>query len=267
MTAIPRFHLFEIHDQPWCPRGVRDAVTDLLQWTFAAARLYDPVVPALARALRRTASPTVVDLGSGAGGPWAGLMAGLAAAGVAPELVLTDKYPNRPALERARARLGVRVRVHAEPVDALAAPAALTGFRTLFTTFHHFRPDAARQILADAARRADGIAVCEAAHRSPAALVAMLGFVFVLLVVPFIRPFRWDRLFWTYVIPLVPLVAVWDGLVSCLRTYTPAELRALAGGLDAWEWEAAEAGGAWWRPPVTYLIGYPKDTRGDTLPA
>ena len=258
MTMIPRLHLWEFHDQPWCPRGVRDAITDLLQWTLTAVHHYAVAVPVLVAALRRTGATTVVDLGSGGGGPWGRVLPDLAVRGIVPDLVLTDKYPNTPALDRARRRLGKRVRVEPAPVDATAVPPSLTGFRTLFTTFHHFPPAAARAVLADARRQAPGIAVCEVTRRSPAALVAMLGFVLIFFVVPFLRPFRWDRLFWTFVVPLVPLVAVWDGVVSCLRTYTPAELRALVQGFDDWEWDAREVARPWWPFPVTCLVGYPK---------
>jgi hypothetical protein len=53
----------------------------------------------------------------------------------------------------------------------------------------------------------------------------------VLLVTPMIRPFRWSRLFWTYLVPAVPFLVLFDGVVSCLRTYTPDELRELTRGL------------------------------------
>ena len=61
--------------------------------------------------------------------------------------------------------------------------------------------------------------------RRPGMIVSMLLLtpLAVGLATPFIRPFRWSRLFWTYVIPLVPLTCWWDGVVSQLRAYTPAE--------------------------------------------
>ena len=31
---------------------------------------------------------------------------------------------------------------------------------------------------------------------------------------PFVRPFRWSRLLFTYVIPLIPLLVLFDGTVS-----------------------------------------------------
>ena len=267
VPAIPRVHLLEIHDQPWCPAGVRDAITDLLQWTLTTVHHYAAAAPVLARALRKSGADTVVDLGSGGGGPWARVLPDLARNGATPRLVLTDKFPNRRALARTAARLGPRAAVEPDSVDARAVPGRLAGFRTLFTTFHHFAAADARAVLADAARGARGIAVFEVTRRSPVTLVLMLGFVFTFLVVPFVRPFRWDRLLWTYVVPLVPFVAVWDGVVSCLRTYTPAELRGLGAGLDGWEWEAGEVSRRWWPVPVTYLVGYPRVPPADRLGA
>jgi len=267
VTLIPRLQLVEVHDQPWCPRGVRDAVTDLLQWVLTLVPHYGVAVPVLSGALRRSGATTVVDLGSGGGGPWLRLLPELAATGVSPDLVLTDKYPNPAAWDRLRSRLGERVRTEPASIDAAMVPARLGGFRTLFTTFHHFPPGAAAGVLRDARRGAQGIAVFEVTHRSLAALALMLGFVLTPLAVPFLRPFRWDRLLWTFVVPAVPLVALWDAVVSCLRTYTPDELRALVRDADDWEWEARELSRRWWPVPITCLIGYPKAAAVRTISA
>ena len=76
---------------------------------------------------------------------------------------------------------------------------------------------------------------------------------------PFLRPFRWSRLLWTYLIPLVPVVTLFDGLVSCLRTYTVRELRELTERLDAndYHWEIGTVKGKTTPIPITYLIGVP----------
>jgi hypothetical protein len=49
-----------------------------------------------------------------------------------------------------------------------------------------------------------------------------------------------SRLFWAYVVPAIPLATLFDGIVSCLRTYTPAELMALTEGIDGYQWDAVE---------------------------
>jgi hypothetical protein len=53
--------------------------------------------------------------------------------------------------------------------------------------------------------------------------------LFVWVFTPFMRPFLWKRLLFTYPLPCVPMICLWDGFVSQLRAYTPDELRALGG--------------------------------------
>lgn len=250
-----RVHLIEIEDQPWCPAPVRDAMTDYLQLVLSKLHPYAVIAPRLRAALQRTGARRVIDLCSGGGGPWSRLAAEL------PEGVtvcLTDLFPNLPALERQRAVAGDVLEYERRAVDATAVPAELTGFRTLFTGFHHFPPAAAGRVLEDAVRGGEGIAVFELTQRRASVLLGMLLVpLLVLLLTPAVRPFRWSRLFWTYVLPVVPLAALFDGVVSCLRTYTPAELRELTAGLDGYAWEIGEEKVPGSAAPVTYLIGYP----------
>ncbi|MHC4504392.1 MAG: class I SAM-dependent methyltransferase, partial [Planctomycetota bacterium] len=150
--------------------------------------------------------------------------------------------------------------------DAMRMPPELKGFRTLFASFHHFPPEKARAILADAVRNRQGIAVLEFTRRSPLALLMMpLAVVLILAITPFVRPFRWSRLLFTYLIPIIPLVGLLDGMVSCLRTYSPRELRELVDGLPdhGYTWEIGHESALPMSPiPVTYLIGYPGDGTG-----
>ena len=241
-----RFQLVEVHDLPACPRSLRDALTDFLAFTLNLCRAYDPAVPLLRRAIAQTGARRVVDLCSGAGGPWSRL-----AQQVDVPVLLTDLYPHSTGPSR--------LPFHPDPVDARAVPPALDGFRTLFTSFHHFRPEEARAILADAVKRRQGIAVFEVARRAPreVAIVA-LTWLGALAAVPFIRPWRWSRVFWNYLPPVLPLVGTFDGVVSCLRAYSPAELGELVRGLDSYEWDIGEIRGGWSPLRGTYLIGVPK---------
>ena len=256
-----RLHLFEIEDQWWCPRRIRDAATDYLASAERLSDPYGPAVPLLAPALERARADRIVDLGSGAGGSWPKLARALEDAGRPVEVWLTDKYPNMPALERARAASGGRLRIYPRPVDATRAPGNLQGFRTLFSSFHHFRPREARTILADAVTQGQGIAVFEVVQRHPRAIALLLTIPpTVLVVTPFIRPFRWSRLLWTYLVPAVPAVALFDGAVSCLRAYTPEEMLQLAAGLsdEGYEWQAGQVRVRRSPLPLTYLTGFPK---------
>ena len=255
-----RFHLFEIEDQSWCPAVIRDGITDYLQFTISAAKPYAPIAGRLTEVIRESGTSAVVDLCSGAGGPWPTLVDAITA--VTPvSVTLTDLHPNVDALERVRALAPDAIDYRVESVDATRVPRDLRGTRTLFTSFHHFPPDAARQVLRDAADAGVPITVFEATNRGIAAiLVTLLSPIIVLLATPAIRPFRWPRLFWTYLVPVIPLAVLFDGIVSCLRTYTPAELLELSRGIDGYRWVAGEER-AKGPVPLTYLTGTPTNHR------
>jgi hypothetical protein len=138
----------------------------------------------------------------------------------------------------------------------------LTGFWTIFSAFHHFRPEQACAVLANAVHKRQGIAVFEGTQHSVLALLLMLFVpLMVLLMTPFIRPFRWSRLLWTYLIPRLPLVVLFDGLVSCLRTYSVEELRDLTARLatNDYHWDIGTVKSTAGPIRITYLIGVPKE--------
>lgn len=257
-----RLHLFELEDQKWLPAAIRNAITDFLQFAVTVSSLYRPFAARLARALEATGANRVVDLCSGAGGPWPQLRGDVD--GVrqgAVRVVLTDWFPNLRAFERLRSENPATFDYSSAPVSAMGVDPQLSGFRTLFSSFHHFRPDEAARIVGDAVARRQGIAIAESTQRHPLLIGYMLITpLLVLLSSPFQRPFRWSRLFWTYVVPVVPLAVMFDGIVSCLRTYTPEELLALAAsvpGASGYRWEAGVERIGGLPVGVTYLIGYP----------
>jgi hypothetical protein len=257
---VKRRQLVELEDLSWWPRAFRDAETDYLATALRVTRTYSVMVPRLAAALKQCGATQIIDLCSGGGGPWSELLPALRAEGADVSVCLTDKYPNTAALAKLAEKIpGVRFEV--ESVSALAVPERLTGFRTVFTAFHHFRPADARGILASAVRDRQGIAIFEGVSRTPGALAMMLLVpLAVWVLTPVIRPFRWSRLFWTYVVPVVPAAMIFDGIVSCLRIYTPEEMKAMAveAGGNAFDWEAGID-----YPPgsviaIPYLIGTPR---------
>ena len=261
-----RLHLFEIEDQRWCPRVLRDALTDYLGFVMDRFTPYAPAAPLLARALERTGASRVVDLCSGGGGPWVDLLRRLRALGQTTLRVqLTDYYPNRAAFARLHELSGGAIEGAIDAVDATDVPPHLAGFLTMFTALHHFRPEVARRILEGAVRQQRGIAVFEITMRSALGIVGMVFFALgVLLFTPFVRPFRWSRLFWTYVLPLVPLLAWWDATVSSLRTYTVDELSEMTAHLGAgdYHWDVGIVRVPLPAASMTYLIGTPKPGGG-----
>lgn len=232
---MARLHAFEIHELAGCPALVRRLATDYLHTVGRVFRAFEPIEPLLAEALAESGQRQIVDLCSGGTGPIIELAEAVRRrGGVEPRVVLTDLFPNHAAFAAAAARSSLPVVGERAPVDARNVPAQLEGVRTLFDCFHHFRPADARDILRDAAERRAPILIVEATERSLGAVLGMLLFVplLVLLLTPLVRPFRLWRVLFTYLVPIAVPLIVFDGVVSCLRSYTEDELRELTRGLE-----------------------------------
>lgn len=232
-------------------------MTGYLHAIIARTRPYAPVVPRLAALLRGTHTSHVVDLCSGAGGPWPGLRAELAAAGARVEITCTDLAPNRAAaIERGTA---TGVRFLATPISALAIPPSLVGSRTMFTALHHFGAAEVATILADAQALGVPFAAFEATSRSWRGLLATAVIpLAVLALMPTVRPRHWAALTFTYLPPLLPLAVWWDGLASTMRTYQAVELQRIVASLPPapYDWEIVEISGG--PLPVLALMGRPR---------
>ena len=256
-VPLPRLHLFELEDLSWFPAVIRDLATDYLHFMETRFALHQPVVPLLRRALEESRTYVVIDLCSGAGGPVAALSDALQASDARLRFRLTDKYPNLDAFSRLAAR-HPSISYVAESVDATQVPCELTGFRAIFNAFHHFDPQTARAVLQSAMAARQPIGIFEIPERTLATMIPLLLTpLFVWIATPAIRPFRWHRLLWTYLLPLVPLTCWWDGIVSQWRAYTVEELRQLTTGLHAYKWEAGQVPIGSTPGNLTYLLGIP----------
>ena len=269
-----RVQFIELHEQPWFPSSLRADVTDALQFGFNLLRAYAPVAPLLQSVIDSSGNRTnggqssgiqsIVDMCSGGGGPWLDLARHLRCADAEGDFTglqvwLTDKYPNLEAFQSVSASSDHHITFYPEPVDAMKVPGDLKGLRTMFTSFHHFPPEDARAILQNAVDAGESIGIFEATKRTPLTIgLIFAGILLLFLHTPRIRPFRWSRLLWTYLIPIIPLVLLFDGVVSCLRTYRPQELREIIEKLTSceYQWEIGELTAG--KMPVTYLIGYPE---------
>ncbi len=259
---LPRMQMFELEDLSWFPQTIRDLATDYLYFMETRFALHKPVVHLLRNFLQKSSAANVVDLCSGAGGPVRAVYEGLLSEGISIRFTLTDKYPNHSAFRYLSALHPAGISYISDAVDAIKTPGDLVGLRTMFNAFHHFAPAAARAVLECAVEARQPIGIFEIPERSPATIIPLFFTpLFVAIATPFIRPFRWRRLLWTYVLPLVPLTCLWDGLVSQCRAYTVSEMLELTRGLSDYCWTAARVRIAGTSGHLTYLLGLPKAPR------
>ena len=246
-----RYQLFEFLDQPWLPDPFRSAATRYLAAAYATTPFPALWAAMLVRILEECGIDRIIDIGSGAGGPMEIVLREMASLGCVPSVTLTDLHP---------VPIASSLEYWPRPVSAANVPPELRGLRTLFATFHHFAPPEARAVLRDAFRQRQAICIFEATSRTaPAIAVSVVIPVLVLLFTPSIRPVSVFQIFFTYLIPVLPLLVFWDGLVSQLRSYSIAELQELAAHYSSadygWEYGFIEAA----RMPfkTCYLIGRP----------
>lgn len=251
LGGMRRYQLFEFLDQSWLPNPLRSAATRYLTAAYATTPFPALWAAKLVRVLEECRFDRIIDIGSGAGGPMEMVLREMARLGCVPGVILTDLHPVPTASS---------IDYWPQPVSATCVPRELRGLRTLFTTFHHFAPPEARAVLQDAFRQRQPICIFEATSRTASAIaVSVVIPVLVLFLTPSIRPVSISQIFFTYLIPVLPLLAFWDGLVSQLRSYSIAELQELAANYSSadYSWESGFIEAARVPFKTCYLIGRP----------
>lgn len=256
-----RLHLFEFEDQTWFPEVIRSGGTDYLRFLFTQTKMYQPTVVLIRETLDRTGENKIVDLCSGGGGYMEQIAKELNQPGKNKYTVLlTDKFPNVAAFEHIKKNNEALIDYCPTPVDVLDMPNNLKGFRVLFSAIHHFRPQQVKQILQQAVNAKAPIGIFDGGEKN---IGIMLGIVVLhplalFVATPFLKPFKFSRLFFTYLIPLIPLYTVWDGLVSIIRLYRPHELYKIAGSIPYhnYNWKYGKVKNSL-GIHVSYLIGVP----------
>lgn len=219
--------------------------------------------------LKREKIDRIIDLGSGGGGAMPEL---LALVREDPEtadvsLTMTDLYPNLDAIETFNQDGNPHIRYLRDPVNATDLATAPSGLKTMINCFHHMRPEQARAILESAQENREPLLIYEMADNKipfvvwclalPIAL-PMVG-VMALCLTPFVRPVSFRQLFFTYVIPIIPIFYAWDGQASMPRLYSLDDLDELMEGMSSsdYRWEKGPAKTAKGGNQGVYLLGLP----------
>ncbi|KAI4160779.1 MAG: hypothetical protein LQ342_005492 [Letrouitia transgressa] len=188
--------------------------------------------------------------------------------------ILTDLHPHLPAW-RLASRQSLGLHYIPSRIDATSTPPSLLSlvqpplnqqqnlkmFRLYSLAFHHFPQPLARSVLQNTLCTSSGFAIFELQART-------LDSVFtVLLLGPMLWLGSWwwfggdwGHLFWTYVVPVVPGIVVFDGLVSCLRTRKAGELMRMVedlaeGERKGWRFEWGGCRHTWPCGEVIWFVG------------
>ncbi len=201
--------MVELEDLPWFPRLLREYQGQYIGWLAVRSGVYEPL---LAHWDKRSAFGHVrVDLCSGSGEPALSLHRSV---GSLEQLTLTDRFPARGTTTP------INIRYATDALDARSLRPVPGVIYTMFNAFHHFtREEQAKLVRRIKAAGAEGWFVEVLEPTLVCALKVLAATTIgVVLFMPFVRPFRWGRLFFTYLLPLNVFTITWDGLISVLRS-------------------------------------------------
>lgn len=208
-----RFHLFEFGDQLWMPKIFRRCLHELLQYQVSS--FYSPLLPNILTWLKANKIDEITDLASGAGGPWVHLIHEIRKEIPSFQVYLSDIAP--------RVITGFK---YIDKAIDLRRPACLpSGGLTVFTGFHHLKPVEARAFLETVFLSKQPIFIAEFVERKPSKIIGMLFSPLVVFIDTLkMKPFSFLRILFTYLIPVIPLIYLWDGAVSHARAYSTDDL-------------------------------------------
>ncbi len=214
-------------DLAWLPSALRATIHDVLECCLGPSprRYYEWVALEILHLVEDGSVDTIVELGAGMAPITRELVKHLSGReGIS--LRVSDLYPNAALYQTLVQKYPDLIQAEPRSVDfshPMDFPAG--SLLVLCATFHHVPPAARMRALK--ALSAYQVAIFEPLRRNPASLLlSLLGF-FPGLATPLLlwnrRPGDWRRVLWCWLVPLAPVMIVWDGIVTCLRCWTEEE--------------------------------------------
>jgi hypothetical protein len=253
-----KFTISELEDLTWFPVSIRKGMMIYLRFVFNLTGIYQPAIKIMQELVLKTASTQILDLCSGAGGPYEYFSSYFKSKNIS--IVLSDKFPDITSFEYLKKKSGGNISYMASPIEAADAPVMLGGIRTIFSSFHHFDEAYAEAVLKNVVNNNKAIAVFDGGSINCLLAVLMIFVhpILLFLCTPLFKPLTLSQLFFTYVVPLIPLCTILDGTISLLRLYKTSKLKEITSKLNAdnYEWRCGQLKSKWGLT-ISYLTGYP----------
>ncbi len=231
MVLKHRRHWFEFGDQTWIRGRFREVYNEALNFGQTVGGHYRRMAPAFARWASGHPSGLVLDLASGGAAPLKCMMESAREHEPSmPKLVCSDLHPDLERLRRLSSQFGTAAIDHLPlPVSALDVPPDLPKMRSICSALHHFREEDAARIIENTLKDGGGLFVMEPFERNFRHLaMLLLAGPWIYLWAPFFSErFSLLQLLLCTLIPIVPFMIFWDGVVSVLRIHTTQEIVAM----------------------------------------
>lgn len=225
---MKRKHAPQFTNAKWFPKFLTTCIYEFMTWFVGKVNAAKPFMPVIEEGLRYSNKLVILDKKCGAGFE-----------------TVTDLIDKK--IER-------------NFVDAQNFSGKEQGLYLSVNAFHQFKPNEAKAILTKVAQHKQPIVVVEGNNDSLWQVFGMTVIVplTVILTAPFVKPFRFERIIFTYLIPVLPLVTFFDGFMALFKLYAPVDLDELTASINApdYHWKSGKLpngrGGK-----IIYLIGHP----------
>lgn len=218
----------QISNSKWFPGFLRGCMHEFMTWFVQRVNAAQPFLPVVEEGLKYTNGIVEVKMNVGAG--------------------FETLDPLVPA-EIPRSHIEVN-NFNAEQ----------EGLYVFVNSFHQLDRIKAFEVLSTIARNNRPVVVLEGNNDSLWQVFGMVVIVplTVLLTAPFVRPFRIERLVFTYLIPILPIVTCIDGFLALFKLYSPKDMEELVSTIPTrlYQWKSGKLdngrGGK-----IIYLLGHP----------
>lgn len=225
-----RRQITQIVNTQWCPAAIKRLLAEFLSWFVVKVNATKPFVPVIEKAMADAKTQHIVNIA----------------------------FPIGAGIETVQPYLHPGYSIESIPFTGNIPPK--TGLFLFVNAFHQLPVAAARQTLESIAQSRNPIVIVEGNNDSLWQLVGMTIIVplTVIVTAPFVQPFRWSRILFTYVIPILPFFIVYDGCAALLKLYNPSDLNKLTSSLEHmnYQWTSGKhpngRGGK-----IIYLTGIP----------
>ncbi len=260
---MKRLRCREFHETVWCPSVFRDYLTDFLSCVWKSGA-YADALDKIAVLMEKTGRKQMADLCSGRGEYVPVFLREIQRKNGREDLhaVQTDLYPHHIAFEEPVKG----VEYCREPLRAEDAVRKFDGVAMMFSALHHFNEEEVERIFRTAAGCGRPIAFFDVSQRRFFRdILSTVGLPFlVLFFTPFVRPWNFKRFLFTYLIPVMPLLILADGILSRLKAYKPSEIEVIAKKVETdfpgYRFEVGNYPLLYHFQSVTYVVGAPAET-------
>jgi hypothetical protein len=210
----------ELEDYDWFPPVLRRQQLQYIGWLAQWQRLYQPMVAHLQELVKRQRPSVIQDVCSGSGRPFMAVMRELQNA---PPGLLSDWHPDKQFVNTDK------LQYISEPVNVLELTPHPGYCYTMFNAFHHFSAEMQSQLFQKMKATGSPFVVVEVLQPNlPAYLKVLLSATLIqVLTAPFVKPFSWLRLLFTWLLPVNIITVLYDGVISVMKSKTAVQYRRL----------------------------------------